>query len=466
MKVSDSVKKAYQGTGVTKYITLYFPELDISISTGDGRIYSESMSLSEKLVDSSSIEFVGCISSKFKIQINNIREDIKGKKIVVKIHTEGTKEEPVSLFKGIVDSAIKQSNKRIKEITAYDELYTRGNKDVSSWYKALKFPLTLKQIRDSLFNYIGIKQVSVKLPNDGIVISKQYDPNSLQALAVIKAICQINGVFGIINRNGEFEYRVLGIMDIEDDGLYTPFYPGEDAFPGISMSVLAKALEQDEVNTSGFAFYKDVRYEEFTVKPVDKLTIRQTEDDSGSSYGSGENNYIIQGNMFTYGLPGSVLTQIAENIYPNVRGFSYHPFTSQNNGLPYLECGVDAVSYTMIDWEAMEASGDLVYENKKFYVLNRELSGIQALRDSYGAEGEEYQTEFITDLQTQIDILKRDTPQNIDQKLEDYTYDKTTIDNMFENVSGGTANIVSVAVLPNNPDPNTLYLIQGEVIVE
>lgn len=43
MQVSDSVKTAYQGTGSAKYITLSFPELDMSIKTGDGRIHQESL---------------------------------------------------------------------------------------------------------------------------------------------------------------------------------------------------------------------------------------------------------------------------------------------------------------------------------------------------------------------------------------------------------------------------------------
>lgn len=458
MKVSESVKQAYQGTGVTKYITLSFPELNISMATGDGHIYSESMHLSEGLVNSESIEFVGCIASKFKIQVNNLTADVKGKRLVVKIHTEGTEDEPVPLFNGIVDSAVKQSNKRVKEITAYDELYTRGNIDVALWYKSLIFPITLKDLRDSLFGYIGIEQVETDLPNDGVSIKKQYDPNSLRALSIIKAICQINGAFGIVNREGKFEYRILGNID---DGLYLPFYPGPDAFPGVSLGVLGL----DDIDPTDFSFYKKVDYEEFKVKPVDKITIRQSEDDPGVTYGSGTNNYIIQGNPFTYGLSKDVLLQIAENIYPNVQGFSYIPFQSENSGLPYLECGLDAASYMMIDFDATEESGEIVYQRQNFYVLNRELSGIQALKDSYSAKGEEYQSEFITDLQTQIDLIKKKQSAS-KQDIEDYGYSKDEINDMFANFEGGGFNVESVAELPPNPDENTIYLIQGKVVVD
>ncbi|MCX4340961.1 MAG: hypothetical protein OSJ72_15110 [Lachnospiraceae bacterium] len=459
MEVSESVKQAYQGTGVTKYITLTFPELNISMMTGDGHIHSESMHLSEGLVNSDGIEFVGCIASKFKIQVNNLTADVKGKRLVVKIHTEGTEDEPVPLFNGIVDSAIKQSNKRVKEITAYDELYTSGNIDVASWYKSLIFPITLKNLRDSLFGYIGLEQTETDLPNDGVSIKKQYAPNSLQALSIIKAICQINGVFGIVNREGKFEYRTLGAID---DGLYPGFYPGPDAFPGVSLG----ALGLDDIDPTDFSFYKKVDYEEFKVKPVDMLTIRQSEDDQGVTYGSGINNYIIQGNPFTYGLSKDVLMQIAENIYPNVQGFSYIPFQSENNGLPYLECGVDAAAYMMIDFETTEENGEIAYNRQNFYILNRELSGIQALKDSYSAKGEEYQSEFITDLRTQIDLIKKNQGAS-KQDLENY-YDKDAIDDMFASFEGGGGSkIISVAQLPTDIiNPDAYYAIQGIVVVE
>lgn len=468
MEVSQNVKNAYLGTGKTKYVDLYFPELDLSILGGTGRIYSDSMRLSEKLVDSSSIEFVGCIASMFKIQVNDLKEDVKGKRIVAKIYTEGTENEPITLFNGIVDSAMKQSNKRIKEIVAYDELYTKGNTEVSAWYKSLAFPITLKNLRDSLFAYIGIEQVEATLSNDSIEIKKQYNPSSLKASSVFKAICQINGVFGIINRSNKFEYRILGAIET---GLYTPFYPSANSFPGVSRS----ALGLDNISVTEFPFYNPFPYEEYVVKPVDKITIRQSESDEGVTYGSGANNYIIQGNMFAYGLFKDVLLQIAENIYPNIQGFSYHPFTSQNNGLPYLECGLDAVSYMMIDWEATEKAKkkaeesreneyDIVYEQKDFYILNRELTGIQNLKDSYSAQGEEYQTEFITDLQTQIDTIKKNIKQEVQDTVGDYTYTKEEIDNKI--AAGVGWSVESVPVLPVTISANTIYLIQGEVVVE
>lgn len=503
MEVSDKVKAAYHKDSIRKHISLYFPGIDKEIR-GE-QIHKESMYLSECLVDSKSIEFVGCISSKFKIRVQNFTDDLKGKKIIARIWTDGTEDEPVTLFRGIVDSSIRQSNKRVNEITAYDELYTKGNTEVAAWYKSLIFPVTLKNLRDSLFNYIGLEQVEIALPNDSVTIQKQYAPNTLRALSVIKAVCQINGACGIMNREGKFEYRILGdIMQVPYPS--ETLFPSEELFPAdpdIREAVVAKIA--NDIGAEDFSYYENAEWEDYEVKVIDKVTIRQSEDDKGVTYGYGKNNYIIQGNIFTYGLSESELRSIAGNVYDSIGGFSYYPFRSRNNGMPFLECGLNAVSYYVINWKETiknenskgRSADDIVYEQKPFYILNRELSGIQALKDDYSAQGEEYQSEFITDLQTQIDLLKRNNAEN----MKDYAYSKSEIDSMFENFDPGAGGnvdlsnyytkeevntalmdyynkieidemlegmnrLMSVSTVPTNPKTGTAYFIQGAVRVE
>lgn len=476
MKVSDKVISQYKDNSITKHVTLHFPQIGIDVGTASA--HEQSMSLTEAIFNKDSIEFVGCIASKFSIKVNGLKQDVKGAEIEVDIHTDDTADEPVRLFKGIVDSAMKTSNKQVKEIVAYDELYTKGNTEVAAWYKSQKFPETIKEFRDSLFAFLGIDQVEISLPNDDIVIQRQYDPNTLQALPVIKAICQINGAFGIMNRYGKFEYRIMG--DIYDDGTYpgVDLFPGKDTFPGAgsanAAAIAAAISTDDEIEEVAFSFYKSVQYEEFEVKPVDKVTIRQSEDDAGTTFGDGENNYIIQGNMFSYGLSKNVLETVAENVYNSVQGFTYYPYTADNNGMPFMECGLNTVTYMMVDYEATfsedNTSGDIIYEEKQFPVLNRNLTGIQALSDNYSADGEEYQTEFITDLQTQIDILKKQKSSGGVTKdyLDENYYNQDQIDDMFANFpgGGGGANIVSVGAIPTSYQNNTIYCVSGTVVIE
>ncbi len=474
MEVSTATKLAYKNNSIHKELTLEFPNLGLVIP--HRLIQSESMRLKESIMDSNRVEFVGCISSMFEIQVYGVDAKLKNEFVRVSIKTENT--ESIPLFQGYVDSAQMQSNKNYKKITAYDILHNKGDIDVAAWYESLVFPITLKNLRDSLFNYIGIGQVETALPNDNVSINKQYDPKSLKSLNVIKAICQINGAFGIINRQGKFEYRILAQNIIDAVYPSVSLFPSQGLFP--TNPDVAEAMAQriaDEVQAEAFGFYRKVDFQEYEVKPVDKLTIRQSEEDDGVTYGNGDNNYIIQANIFTYGLSDEVLAQIARNVYRNVKGVAFRPFKSSNNGLPWVECGLDAVTYYVTNptgTGVIKLSDSTEEQNvTSFYVFDRELKGIQALSDSYSAQGDEYQSEFITDLQTQIDTIKKNTGVNVKDYVNDYvgdyTYDKGTIDDMFANFDPGTGGGLKFEIVnapPVNGDENTLYGIIGIVTVE
>ncbi len=447
MIVNEETKKAYFGSS-DKKLNIVFPELSLNIPMS--QIYSQSMNLVEMLIDSDNIEFVGCIASKFEIQISGIYQNIKGQKIEVSINADDT--EDIPLFKGIVDTAERQTNRNYKKIVAYDELYTKGNFDVAAWYNSLEFPLTLKEIRNSLFSYVKIEQDSVELPNDNVLINRIENINTLKAINVMKAICQINGAFGIINRQGLFEYRIL-----KEPKSKSGAFPGLTLFPPFYPGVIYEE-DGNKVEVKDVPFYKKVDYEEYSVKPVEKVTIRQTDSDVGVTYGDGTNNYIIQGNMFTINLSEDTLRTIAQNVHTNISNIEFVPFSSDNSGYPFVEVGLDAVSYYAYNFEASaRARSNDVYSKKTFYVFKRTLSGIQALKDNYEAQGEEYQSEFITDLGMRIDSVKRDISRQVSMK----TYTKQEIDDMFAN----QLKVLSVQELPENPQPNTIYLIQGEVTV-
>lgn len=411
-------------------LVITFPDLGLQLGNSD--ITEESFFLRESILESDSIEFVGCISSRLELELISTHEDLKGQRVNVSICTPDTQEEPISLFHGIVDTCPRKANSYKKSLTAYDQLYTKGCVDVSAWYNGLTYPISLLELRNSLFEYLGISQVATSLPNDAVSIIKQYEPTSLQAVEVIKAICQINGAFGIINRDDCFEYRILQDAFLQDDAyppLYPPFYPGSGQV----------GSDVNNENRVDLGYYKEVQYEDYTVKPVDKLTIRQSDSDTGVSYGEGENNYIIQGNMFTYGKDAAELLQMAQNIYPNIAGIEYRPFTAENNGLPWVELGKNTAKYVVKDYSAenqthqtyqvravqsaTDTDPEPQYTEKTFYMFSREMKGVQALQDTYTADGEEYQTEFITDLQTQLE-----TRQTAENAVKDYTYSRAELD--------------------------------------
>ena len=400
MNVTPEQRLAYKSDSIHKTLYIRFPDIGLTLDDNT-QVFQESMQLKESILEKESIEFVGCISSVFSIQLYGVTAKLKGQKIEVKIKTDDT--EYIPIFHGIVDECKKEPGKNYIKITAYDELYTKGNIDVANWYKNLTFPITLGVLRRSLLSYINLAYVDSDLPNDNVVINKQYNPETLQSLVVLKSLCQINGCFGIINRDGLFEFRYLK-QTVNAVFPSIHLFPSTNLFPGGSS-------QSPYANAEIMGYYRLVEYQDFEVKPVDKVTIRQKEDDPGVTFGSGENNYIIQANMFTYGLSNEVLAQIAQEVYFKVQNITYYPYISNNNGLPYAECGVDAVSFYYVQ-------GEETY-NKDFYIFNRELTGIQALKDNFESKGEEYQNEFITDINARLQTIQADTSK-YDAKFDDY----------------------------------------------
>ena len=135
------------------------------------------------------------------------------------------------------------------------------------------------------------------------------------------------------------------------------------------------------------------KYEDYTVCPIDKLQIREKENDIGVIVGNGNNAYVIEGNFLLYGKGTDELTSIANNVLAKITGVTYRPFTADCLGNPCLEVG-DAVRL------------QTRYKLIESYILKRTLKGIQAMRDSLEADGEEYRTSKVNGVQRSILQLK------------------------------------------------------------
>ena len=101
----------------------------------------------------------------------------------------------------------------------------------------------------------------------------------LSGAAVIQAICEINGCFGHIGRDGKFHYIYLE-QDIQ--GLY----PSNELFPDHAPDYLFQSkthhlYPQNPKSTNiGKSFYITANYEGYHVKGIDKLQIRKEENAS------------------------------------------------------------------------------------------------------------------------------------------------------------------------------------------
>ncbi len=377
--------KLYKETSIPKYPTI----------SGDGftfshkDMYSNSLELTESLCSESTLRFGCCEASKFKVRILNNVLSLTGKEIIVSETLKGGEDTPFILGHYKVFSDKPTADRKYRDIVAYDAMYDIINADVAAWYNTIlpeaDSTVTLKEFRDSFLAYFGIEQEDTTLVNDFMTVTKTIEPTKLSGKTVITAICEINGCFGHIGRDGSLQYIHLKEMA---EGLYPSdtLYPADDLYP-------RDPLNAELISKS---HYISATYEDFTTAKINKLLIRKEEDDAGYPYGTGDNCYVVQDNFLVYGKSEEELEVIAANMYSVIHKLWYRPAHVEAKGNPCLEVG---------DGIRLSTRYEIIYT----YILQRTLKGIQALRDTYDAEGEQYQSEKVNSTREQIIQLKGKT---------------------------------------------------------
>ncbi len=386
--INNGYKSLFYDSGSNHQI---FVSIDGKKIADNSSMEFESFELEETLCSESDLTFGSCESNCIKLVLRGI-SSILGKEIVVSEEITGSGLDPFVYGKYVVTSDVPTSDKTKREITAYDSMYEILNCDVKSWYSSLTFPMSLRQFRDSFFSHVGVEQVDASLVNDGITINKTLvttkpDSNTITSESaisgkkVITAICEINGCFGNINRDGKFEYVIL-------DSITSALYPSENLYPS------DEVFPSDSNAESMTGKYIEFDYENFQTRNITQLEIRNSSESSGEIVGTTGNNYVISGNFLVADKSGDDLRRIAGNILPVISKASFTPVKSSNCvGNPCLMLG-DPIRFN--------TSREII----ETYILQRTLSGIQAKRDSFVSSGNEYYSEKVNSVKNEIDSLK------------------------------------------------------------
>lgn len=367
-------------------------QLQIAFDSGtitNTELHSNNFELFESLCSERQLRFGSCEACSIKFRISNIFMPLKEKWLTVTETLDGNTDVPFQFGEYKVYSDKPTADRRYRDIVAYDAMYDIINADVTDWYNKIlpnaNSKVTLKEFRTSFLAHFGIEQENVSLINDSMIVTKTIEPSKLSGKTVITAICEVNGCFGHIGRDGRFQYIFLKEMV---EGLYPAdaLYPRDDLYPADPMNV-------EQINKS---HYISAQYEDFTTARINKLQIRQEEDDIGYIYGDGNNCYVIQDNFLLYGRTIDDLKWIATNLYSVICKVWYRPAHVETKGNPCLEVGAGIKLHT-------------TYEVVYTYILQRTLKGIQALRDTYDAEGEQFQSEKVNSVRESIIQLKGKT---------------------------------------------------------
>lgn len=236
------------------------------------------------------------------------------------------------------------SDRVYRDLICYDTMYDILNADVVDWYNGLTFPITIKDMRDSFFEYLGISQETTVLINDDFEVNGKFKADyDMSGKSIIESICELNGVFGHIDRYGVFTYIDLP----SEDSIVYPFYIN---------------------NTSS--------YEDYVTTAISRISL--SSDSTGDSIvvgSSSENTYYMQANPLTYEKDADADLQTAlENLLAKISQFTYRPYVTTTYGNPMLQIGTNITFNTR-------------YKPIASFVMSRTLNGIQQLKDSFSARG-------------------------------------------------------------------------------
>lgn len=367
---------------------------------GNTNIVGESMELKDTLCSEEQLTFGSCEAS----EISFTTTDTESVSVIDKLlycstfpgyAVMGTPTVNLGAFRITED---KLSSDRLKRsIKAVDLMYDILNADVTEWYNGLTFPMTLKAFRDSFFEHIGFTQEETTLVNDSMLVSKTLSTNQLLGSTVIKAICEANGVFGKMSRR-TYTPKVFKYVDLKGYSK-SALYPREDLYP--SESLYPSGMDISEYQAFDVDQYFTVDYANYVSNEegLDKLIIRQEENDIGVTVGDGstfDNVYVVQNNFLLYGLNASELTTVATNLYNKIKYTTYVPLTAVVRGNPCLEVG-DAISIK---------NGDKILNT---FILERSLKGLEALKDTYSARGVDKYRGEANGINAQINQLRGKT---------------------------------------------------------
>ena len=392
--INSSLKEKYWDSATDKQMVISVVGTNQKID--NSMLEIGTFSLEESLCSESELKFGACEANCVKFTARNTAGNIIGKAISIEETIDGDSQNPMPYGVFKVASDVPTADRTKRQITAYDAMYDIINTDVKSWYAGLSFPMTLRQFRDSFFANLGIAQVETSLVNDSMTVNKTIvatqtddssavtEESSISGKTVVTAICEINGCFGNINRNGKFEYVFL-------KAITSALYPAEDLFP-------ADNLFPSDANTESMTgHYITFDYEDFKSKAITQLEIKTSEDNAGAIVGTAGNNYSITGNFLVSDKTGAELTQIANNLLPIMKQAVYTPIKSCTCvGNPCLTLG-EPIRF------------NTTREIVETYLLQRTLTGVQSKRDSISAQGAQTHSAKVNSIRDTIESVERRT---------------------------------------------------------
>ena len=205
------------------------------------------------------------------------------------------------------------------KVTAYDTM-SKLDADFSSWLRAnqAQFPKTIWQLVQLACQRAGVALASSSLPINGSYSVQAFYADDLTCRQIISWAAEAAGCYAHMNADGKLQF--LTYTDKRSTVKLTP--------DGASNST---------------AYYADsLSYEDYTVKAIEKVQIRQSDSDVGVIYPdstTATNTYAVQGNLLLTTGTEANLKSVAQNLYNVLKSVTYTPCKVSVPSSSGLACG-------------------------------------------------------------------------------------------------------------------------------
>lgn len=204
-------------------------------------------------------------------------------------------------------------------VTAYDTM-SKLDADFSGWLHAnqAQFPKTIWQLVQLACQRAGVTLASSSLPINGSYSVQAFYADDLTCRQIISWAAEAAGCYAHMNADGKLQF--LTYTDKRSTVKITP--------DGASNSI---------------AYYADsLSYEDYMVKAIEKVQIRQSDSDVGVIYPdstTATNTYAVQGNLLLTTGTEANLKSVVQNLYNVLKNVTYTPCKVSVPSSSGLACG-------------------------------------------------------------------------------------------------------------------------------
>lgn len=405
LAIDEQTKSLLLENSIHREIIIRFPnatEGEIS-EIGSSNIIAESFELKHSICDEKEFVIGGCIAGQLTIQVVGIEQALNNKRINVFIrqaystgdllpsnalypsgdlypgHQKATIEKQI--FSGTIDSSLRQKNRSVKEIVAYDDMYLMSQTKCAAWfegyvqYSVIGKNRTLRHLifttldhfesltnSDISYGEIPLSFNDLKILNMNLDTVKSVVRDNMVVTDLLKAYCELNACFAIMSPTGKLKLTKL--------------------YKQVNTASATEKKPVDEIITA----YADLTFEEYTTRPINRIRFKYNKD-KNFDYGHSatRQSWYVSDNLIT-----SCCSDVSEFItaFNDNNGknyifndlYSYRPFSADAFARWWLEPGDKvAVKTGYNDTETIES-----------FVFERTIKGINGMRVTLKAQGTEF----------------------------------------------------------------------------